>query len=254
MIISPGLTNAEYAHFARFRGAMVYLYISIMTSLPPVGRIAILLVYLKSTLYHTDLFASIVWSVLLIVVWCDLVCAGLYYTLHFRSLLKSLVVIYSNLIAFIVVVKYIQVKQKSILHALWTNLHHLLGRSMFRLSEISLLVSSMAQTTRYIHLQEEMLDYNRFWSSYLSFVYMFFVLLISFILHISLFSAISLYINITFALAFAFHILCLSVVNHYCGSIVLRSTRLATQYTSALIRYSNRFGTSHMIKVCASVQ
>ena len=93
-------------------------------------------------------------------------------------------------------------------------------------------------TTKLSHLNDELQDYHRFFRSYISFIFVFYVMLISFIIYVSLFSGIAVYVKIIYLAALVAHIILLSVIIYYCGGIVQRNVVTSFELTSILMHFS----------------
>src|SRR5699024_5255266 len=90
---------------------------------------------------------------------------------------------------------------------------------------------------QYSHLYAEMHEYCHFWTSHLSVIFVFFVLILCYIMYVFLFTIISLYVDLVFSLAFCFHITILGVIIHYCGAVVHSNEVLSSSFTSNLPRF-----------------
>ena len=134
---------------------------------------------------------------------------------------------------------FINIKQKSITTQIQKSFTQM---KLYRFKQVrrqlapSLWIKFIQQNFAYAHLQEELQDYNHFWSSYLSFVFVFYVLLITFIIFICLFGRSARYMNAFFGLVLNFHICILSIIIYFCGNISLRNEKLSTSYIEMVAR------------------
>lgn len=154
--------------------------------------------------------------------------------------------LYTNLVTFIIVSKYIHIKQKSIAHSIELCLAQLqLNRSrsnLWRRYGGSLWHCFIAHNVRYTHLQDELQDYNRFWRSYLTFIFVLYVLLIGFILYIVALSSIITLVKFTYGIVLYVNVTILCVIILYGGKVVLQNVRLSIRF-GALLGY---FAHSHV--------
>ena len=145
--------------------------------------------------------------------------------------------IYSNLVAFIVVSAFINIKQKSIALKFKQCFDDMRANQHLKQARFAKIWRKfMNQNIHFSHLQDELQDYNHFWSSYLSFVFVFYILLIAFILFMCLFGQADTYLNAVFGLILNYHICILFTLIYFCGSIVLRNTKLSTDFIQAIAR------------------
>lgn len=219
-----GLSLEQFRKFKIVRSlALFYYNWGIMAVFPIFGPVCCSFLYIQANLYVTNPIPAIIWT-LILDVWVSL----------------AVNTIFSNLIVFLVVTNYIHIKQKNICNKMKHCLMSLkANRCNGKLSSIAW--SQFLDATRaFSHLQDELKDYHRFFCSYVSFVFVFYVLIISFIIYISLFSGIALYVKIIFAAAFVAHVLLLAIIIFYCGGVVYRNVTLAFQLSSILMHFTKR--------------
>lgn len=99
-----------------------------------------------------------------------------------------------------------------------------------------------------------MRDYNCFWTYYLSFVFMFFVMIISFMFYIVIMSNVALILKITFSVGLNNHIILLSGILYYCGSIVLANIKLSnnfSNFTAQTMQTQNNFTFLQLLKMAS---
>ena len=85
-----------------------------------------------------------------------------------------------------------------------------------------------------------------------SYIFVFYVALISYIIYVAIFAQSPIYINVLFIVVLNFHVCILSTLIFYCGSIVLRNVKLSNNFTSMAIRlkmYQARLSLVQMVKV-----
>ena len=140
---------------------------------------------------------------------------------------------YGNLAAFIVVAKYIQIKQNSIANSIQKYLLQIIKCNRFKDSALwkrkSLLQWQhfMRHNIRYTHLQDELQDYNHFWTTYLSYAFFFYALLIALLIYIIFESNTEFYFKITLVIVLHVHLVLLYAIISISGSIVKRNSQLS---------------------------
>lgn len=224
-----GLLSEDYRRFAAFRRYALLSYHCIILGLLIFAFLCIGGLYLQQGLYVSSPLWSALWTVIFNF-WAVNMCT----------------IIYDNLIAFIVVAKYLLIKQRSLVRRMAATLGALL-------KELNLPSSKHPQTKSifssgtwlrlqvlnlaYSHLFDELTQYNHFWRSYLSYIFVFYVMIIIFMLFIVFLSSIVLYIKIIYALALLVHIALLALVILFCGSVVAVNGHLAKRFYSSLARF-----------------
>ena len=224
-----GLLSEDYRRFAGFRRYALLSYHCIILGLLIFAFLCIGGLYLQQGLYVSSPLWSALWTVIFSF-WAVNMCT----------------IIYGNLIAFIVVVKYLLIKQRSLVRRMAATLGALL-------KELNLPSSKHPQTKSifssgtwlrlqvlnlsYSHLFDELTQYNHFWRSYLSYIFVFYVMIIIFMLFIVFLSSIVLYIKIIYALALLVHIALLALVILFCGSVVAVNGHLAKRFYGNLARF-----------------
>lgn len=142
-------------------------------------------------------------------------------------------VIYINLISFIVVACYILIKQKAI-SAQLKGSFQLLSSNFLRQYNKVPERAVQAGATRFCNLGAEISDYNLFWSSYLSFLFLIYVLLLCFIIFVGFFGQTAVIVNIAYAVVFFFHVLSMAAIIAVTGRIVRGQQVAARQCTTLL--------------------
>ena len=151
---------------------------------------------------------------------------------------------YSPMIVFIVVAKYLRLKQNSIARSLQRNLS-MLHTSAKKCRNRTLLYSTvlyhnlLAQVTRYCHLQEELHDYNHFWSSGLSVFFLSYCFVIAYIFYLVAFAPTSHYIKYLYSAILYFHILLICAIMHYSAAIVYRHEQLRQLVSNQTVHLLN---------------
>ncbi len=216
-----GISSVDFRKFKKFRTLALAFYNATMASVPPFGVCCILFLNLTASLYTIVPLISLTWTVITDY-WIYIVCT----------------VIYGNLTAFIVVAKYLNIKQKSIATSIETHFSKLLYSKQVNRMQPMLFAKLMTFNIRYSHLYDELFDYHRFWVVFVSVIFVFYILLISFIIYIAIFSTIAIYVKIIYYLIFYFHVVLLSAIIYYAGGMVRRNGRLAIKFTSTLARFT----------------
>lgn len=216
-----GLSSVDFKKFKQFRTLALAFYNATMSSISTFGPCCIIFLNLSASLYSSHPLATFTWTIIENY-WIYVVCT----------------VIYGNLTAFIVVAKYLNIKQKSLAVSVETLFIQLLySKRVNRLQSVVLMGKFMTANTHYSHLYNEMLDYHSFWVVFVSVIFVFYVLLISFIIYIAIFSTIATYVKGIYCLIFYFHVVLLSAIIYYTGGMVQRNGRLAVKFTSTLGRF-----------------
>lgn len=218
------LSLVEYTQFAQFRHGALLLFNFINVNLFSLTPLCLSFGYYQTGLLMTNPFWSLLW---MMIVW--FLAVGI------------CTILYGNLIAFIVVVKYLYLKQKFIARRLHWRLVQL---KMIRLNgQGSLLWGAfLSLNLKYSHLYAEMAEYLLFWSSYLSLVFVFYVMIITYMMYIVLFSTMALYYKAIMSLGLVVHILLLTLIIHYCGKIVALNGSLASKVS---FQMTPQLGKSH---------
>ena len=152
--------------------------------------------------------------------------------------------------------KYIQIKQKSLTGAIYESLKLLHHKYTSKNGPTSVHLAwhrFIQQNMLYTHLQDELGDYNRFLGSYLSFVFINYVLLISCFIYIVFLSSTALYFKAIYLWVGFVHIVLLSSIIHYSGAIVQRNGQLSIVLVSFLAHFTNsnrRISYCYLLKVC----
>ena len=149
-----------------------------------------------------------------------------------------------------IVSSYLKIKQNSISSIIGQCLQHLrlnqylifrrLNKNNFQALIKAKLVKTMLRSrfivhnARYTHLQDELQDYNRFWSSFLSFLFINYIILIAVIIYLILFSETPLFFKYIYSLVFIFHIVLLSAIIMHCGALVVQNIKLGVTFKSTL--------------------
>lgn len=239
-----GLSIEEFKKFDHVRkAAKWYYHYGIMAVFPVFGPICCSFLYIQADLYSNHLLPSIFWTIIL-----DF---WVYVAVN---------TIVSNLIAFIVVSKYVHIKQKSICVKIEKCLLQFKSNYVFKHNS-KIWNKFIKLNKKFSHFQDELSDYNYFWTTYISIVFVFYVMIISFTIYISIFSGIALYVKIIYAAALAAHIILLGAIIYYAGGVVKRNENIAKKLsfiTTHFVRYSNPFlDTFNLIKlhnICMNIK
>ena len=169
------LTRGQLLRLYRFRRLAALFLHSTIISISTLGPASVVILYLRTPLYFTHTTVSAFWTAVMV------------YWIYAMSAL-----LYTNLIPFIVVAKYLHIKQQAIAGSLENSLGQLcrgggvLRGGLASNHQLQLNRSFLEASTRYAHLQDELEEYGRFWRPYLTFIFVLYVLLIGFILFILL--------------------------------------------------------------------
>ncbi len=232
-----GLSSADYRRFRRFRAALKLYYHSIFVSVVPVSAAAMVFLHVKE-----DIFTSHpVWayfSSLIICAWIYLCCAS-HYTL---------------LLSFSLTARYVQIKQdtlrkkaeqalRSLVEVVVTtrtaNSTSVPSVSRHHLSVLHHLATFQRRHADYEHLFAELADYNRFWGSYLSTVFLVYSTIVAFALYIVLYGRVTWYLRVAYGTVFFNHALSISAIIAVSGQVAWQQQQWAyrcTTCTAKLVR------------------
>lgn len=215
------LTYQQLARLYRFRRVAFFFLHNSMICIPFFGPSCVIVLYLRTELYSTHLVISVFWTIILV-----------YWIYAISALL------YTNLIAFIVVAKYLHIKQQSISSCIERCLTQLqLCRSKVALWNrhgTTMILRFMEQNIRFNHLQDELQDYNRFWKTYITFVFVIYVLLIGLIFFIILLTEFLTLGKLTYGIVLYVNGSILIAITYYGGRIVTTHQSFSRYYTASL--------------------
>lgn len=221
MFFLLGLTDQQLVRLYRFRRVAFFFLHNSMISIPFFGPACVIVLYLRTPLYSTHLPISIIWTIILV-----------YWIYSISALL------YSNLIAFVIVAKYLHIKQTSIASCIMKSLLQLQQCqskvAMWNRHGTTMILRFMEHNIRYNHLQDELQDYNRFWKTYITFIFVIYVVLIGFILFIIMLSQFFTLGKFTYAIVLYVNGSILIAIIYYGGQIVTTHESLSRSYTSLL--------------------
>lgn len=223
--IAFGLSNNDFKKFKTFRKLVfIFNHLTIVT-LSIFGPVCVSALYVAGSLYSNFPVPSFLWT-LILDTWIYVVCT----------------VIYSNLTAFTVVAVYLSFKQKSIKNSISGLIRNLNSNrhNNSNYSNSTLIFQLLFTLTRYSYLYDELADYNLFWAPFLSIVFVFYILLISLIIYIALFSTIAIYVKGAYAIIFNAHVNLLVAIIFLAGGIVRVNSRLVSTFTCAWNQYLQR--------------
>ncbi len=211
----------EFKSLSKFRAVAINFYHMIMIYVPVMGTLAYLGLYSRTLLYFTNPLPSIFWTIIFIL-----------WTIFNSS------VLYSNVASVCVVAKYLQIKQKSLLDALKNSLSNLKQRHHLK-KEFKLMLWSQffLKQLKYSHFLDEMASYGHFFNGFLSSIFFFYILIISFILHILFIGHNPFYIKLFFGVVLFYSIQCLILLIHFLGATVLLNERFAKQFSHFAVKY-----------------
>lgn len=239
-----GLTSSDFRKFSRFRKALVLYYHSIFTSLVPFSWLAMVFTHIQA-----DIFSSHpIWayfSCFMINFWIYVCCAS-HYTL---------------LLSFSLTARYIQIKQDTF----WKKAAHSYGRlvdvasnalpvnskipSNISVSRAYLTLDALRTFHKghaaYVTLFAELADYNRFWGSYLSTVFLVYSTIVAFALYIVIYGQVIWYLNVAYAFIFVNHALSISVIISICGMVAFQQQKWAfrcSSFSGRLVKGATRVG------------
>lgn len=241
-----GLSSDGYREFALFRTLGVAFYHSIMITLMIGGTLVPVLAIVKGQLMQANAVVTSFWF-LYAVLWILYVCNG----------------IYSNLTSFMIISKYLNIKQQSICHVVEQCLQQLRVSQYIptrrlstgncssylktKVSGITLRNRFLEQQTRYAHFLAELADYNHFWVSFLSFLFINYILLIAVILYVLLASGTPLFFKYIYGCVLFFHIVLLGAIISHCGALVVRNARLCVYFKNILAHFMPRLLDTHQL-------
>ena len=130
-------------------------------------------------------------------------------------------ILYSNLFIFILTMSYIHIKQNAIAIKIANNCQ-LFIQNGHKLCQILI----MESIDRHCKLQRELQTYEHFWSSFISFIFFFYILLINLIMMIFIYAKMTIFVNIVYCSTFVYHIIFIWLVVYYCAEIVRRNKHL----------------------------
>ena len=155
-----------------------------------------------------------------------------------RLITFYITVLYTNLVFFIVICKYIHIKQqsnaKSIRQCLTQMQQNRYKASVWNKNGSTLWHRFIDQNIRYTCLIDELHDYNQFWTNYLTFIFIFNVALIGLILYIIIVTNIMFLVKFTYAIVLYVNCSILLVIIYYGGRIVLQNSTLSNNFTYLL--------------------
>lgn len=136
--------------------------------------------------------------------------------------------------------EYIRLKQHCILIDIRKSLYQMVSRSKSGKKskfEIKWFLWNkfMRYNLRYSSLYEEMADYNRFWSSYITFIFVFYLLLMAYIVYGFLFGDSSIFTF--YVLLFLLNATLLGSIIFICGAVVHRHVQQSQQLVSLVSRF-----------------
>lgn len=210
-----GLTRAQFARFSRLRRQVLLVNNLVVGFFTTFGFAAVCWLYINAGLF----ISHPLWS-------------GLWLLILEYFIFATFITIFANLMAFQLLMVYITEKQavigrqmKQCTSAAVQRAYHQQTFSTFsypiawyRLQETAVL---------YAYLFDELADYSLFWSPLISFFFLFCSLMIAYILYVSLFSTLSIFINGLLILYMTSLVLIFSGITLYCGKIVRTNELLA---------------------------
>lgn len=157
-------------------------------------------------------------------------------------------VIYSNYISLIVIIRYLIIKQKLLISTLSNLLTQLSANArshqlplnrlqipyQSKLKLLTLYRFTHEAYTSYSHLYAEMADYNLFWSIALSFLVFSYVLLIAFIIYLLVLSDAAFIVKYVYSCILLFHLILLSTIIKLCGDVLVNNAKLIQMFNKTL--------------------
>lgn len=216
-----GLRKEQFVRFAAFRSRALLAYHAIIGGILSLAPVVLFGLCRQSGMLSSHPLLSAFWSTVLVLV-AVCICT----------------VIYGNLVAFTVVARYLVLKQMTIARQLTNCLLQLGSNQVSRLGAASVLWDRLIPfSTHHAHLYKELYDYcDGLWSSYLSFVFAFYIIIISFLLYIVLLSGMAFYFKGIMLMGLVAHVGLLVVIIANCGSLVKRNERLARRFEETIGR------------------
>ena len=117
-----------------------------------------------------------------------------------------------------------------------STLSGLLGQHFLRISQLT----SAARS--YTAVYSELADYNAFWASYLTYLFVLYIALVAFSVYVVLFVHLTWHLNLTYVLVSGNHILNMVVIIYFSGVLVTRNGRLSAKVSSATCRLMTQLG------------
>lgn len=156
--------------------------------------------------------------------------------------------LYSNFISLIVIVRYLIIKQQSLISNLSNLLTQLSANArsnqlpfnrlqipyQSQLKLLTLYRSTHEAYNSYSQLYAEMADYNAFWSIALSFLVFSYVLLIAFIIYLLVLSDAAFIVKYVYACILLFHLFLLSTIIKLCGDFLINNEKLTRMFNKTL--------------------
>lgn len=222
-----GLEQAEYLAFNRFRKFVKFFYHSIMGTICPIGMIAMTALYIKNGIYESNPFWASLGNIMI----------SLWICLETGSN-------YSLLLSFALVARYVQLKHRQTSQRLILAYDALTAKKnsqtmekdqksqdffLFSDQHKILNLQYKKAARQYNSVYRELEEYNRFWSFYLTNVFAFYILILSFVVYVVLFTTTTWYLNICYSLVFVNHAINMGAVIDVCRRIVQQNDRLATK-------------------------
>lgn len=212
-----GLTKDKYQQYDVFRGRIILLNKVTIVSFFLVGSASVFWMNYQNGLYGRYLAASLIWSVIMEL---------------FALLIFS--VIFANLMAFILLVKYLLTKQELLAERLATALFIFErkagggNKAFWR--------TLLQEANLYSGLYGELQDYSHFWRPFITFIFFLSVSTIVLILYLSLYSNLAIYINVLFTFMLITHLMVFGAIIVYSGKLVVTNVRLSFKFASTSAR------------------
>src|SRR5699024_5620656 len=143
-------------------------------------------------------------------------------------------VLYSNLVAFIVVAKYAHIKQQSLTYSIEDLLVRMGQSNRSKYQSIVHQQMILRASVQYSGFHQELSKYNSFWTVYLTIIFALYLVLISFFIYIIIYLQITDYLKATYTMVSSAHVNFLLILIYFCAAIVRRSERFSRKFHCAI--------------------
>ncbi|KAI2795871.1 hypothetical protein BLOT_016307, partial [Blomia tropicalis] len=221
-----GLDSIHFQRFKTFRKISWLLYHIYMQSVPPMVFITLQALSVRRGYYRRSPIRSTLW------------------TLNYATMAYVVCnVLFSNLVIFIIIAAYIRIKQHCITLAIQQSMTKMYKNEQCNYNRNSKFVQFkwifwnkfMRENIRYSHLYEEMAEYNHFFTSYITTVFVAYLCLFAYIVYVILWGNSEL--KILYILLLIINVLILGAITYVCGCVVQQQVQHSRRFTSTIFRF-----------------
>ncbi|KAI2800478.1 hypothetical protein BLOT_011862, partial [Blomia tropicalis] len=168
-------------------------------------------------------------------------------------------VLFSNMVVFIITAGYIRIKQHCIILAIQQSMARMYKTEQCNEKKHSKIVKIkwflwtkfMRENIRYSHLYEEMAEYNQFFTSYITTVFVAYLCLFAYIVYVILWG--NSESKILYIVLLIINVLILGAITYVCGCVVQQQVQHSKKFTSTILRFDfatlKHFKNSFKIKI-----